>query len=310
MDKGDRFRVMDAAGSDGGAGGGGAAGSGAAAAGGGAAAGAAGAAAAGAAAGSAGAAGAGAGAGAQGSALSQAAPAGSEHDWLPEKFRVFGDDKALDVAASARKLAESYVGLEKRVGSGEAPPKDADGYDIKPDGLPEAIKLDELKKDPKFQSFLKSAHGKGMTNAQVQFVLGEFYNRAGELVGGAKALTTDEVVQQLRGVWKDDASYGANMGHAYKAANALAKKVGVEYGDIEAAGLGDNPLFIRLMAALGPEVGADTLPSGEASIAAEDITALSAKLQNPKFDKDPERATWQRKVDAYYNRKAGSTPVY
>lgn len=310
MLKGDRFPVLEAAGTDGAAAGGGAGGAGAPA-GGGAAAAAGGAPANGGAPGSQGAAAAGAG----GSALSQAGAAGADSlDWLPEKYRVLGgeDGKALDLNASARKLAEGYGELAKRLGSAELPPKDAEGYEIKADGLPETLKLDELKKDPKFQSFLKSAHGKGMTNAQVQFVMQEFYSRAGELVGGAQALDTDGAIKALREVWKDDAGYQQNMQSAYKAVTALAQKAGLDYAAIEAAGLGDNPLFIRLMAAIGGEIGEAPLPGADGGMpSGVDIIDLMRKLQDPKNEKDPQRAEWQRKVDAYYARRPGAAqPVF
>jgi hypothetical protein len=308
MLKGDRFPVLEAAGTDGAAAGGGAGGAGAPA-GGGAAAAAGGAPANGGAPGSQGAAAAGAG----GSALSQAGAAGADSlDWLPEKYRVVGDDKKVDVAASAKKLAEGYGELAKRLGSAELPPKDAEGYELKADGLPETLKLDELKKDPKFQSFLKSAHGKGMTNAQVQFVMQEFYSRAGELVGGAQALDTDGAIKALREVWKDDAGYQQNMQSAYKAVTALAQKAGLDYAAIEADGLGDNPLFIRLMAAIGGEIGEAPLPGADGGMpSGVDIIDLMRKLQDPKNEKDPQRAEWQRKVDAYYKSRPGaSQPVF
>jgi len=52
-------------------------------------------------------------------------------EFIPEKFRVLGaDGKALDIEASARKMAESYAHLEGRVGSGDVPPKTADDYAV------------------------------------------------------------------------------------------------------------------------------------------------------------------------------------
>ena len=57
------------------------------------------------------------------SLLSTGAGEPGANDWIPEKFRVVGEDGKLSIESSARKLAENYSLLEKRMGSGDAPPK-------------------------------------------------------------------------------------------------------------------------------------------------------------------------------------------
>jgi hypothetical protein len=52
------------------------------------------------------------------SLLSTGAGEPGANDWLPEKFRVMGEDGKLSIESSARKLAENYTHLEKRMGSG------------------------------------------------------------------------------------------------------------------------------------------------------------------------------------------------
>ncbi|BCD83601.1 hypothetical protein PSm6_00080 [Pseudomonas solani] len=108
----------------------------------------------------------------QGSVLGQGAP----QDFIPEKYRVTKDDGSLDLEQSSRKLAESYKHLETRMGSGDAPPKSFDEYAPKIEA--EGFNWDEFKADEGSQSFLKGAHAKGLTNAQVEFVLGEYLKAA------------------------------------------------------------------------------------------------------------------------------------
>ena len=50
---------------------------------------------------------------------------------VPDKFLVKGQDGAIDHSATALKVAtEAYSNLERRLGSGEAPPASVDGYKI------------------------------------------------------------------------------------------------------------------------------------------------------------------------------------
>jgi hypothetical protein len=72
------------------------------------------------------------------------------------------------------------------MGSGDTPPKTADEYAPKVEV--EGFKWEEFKADPRMQSFMKSAHAKGITNDQMGFILGEYAQLAPELVNGAAAL--------------------------------------------------------------------------------------------------------------------------
>lgn len=135
-----------------------------------------------------------------------------EADWVPKKFRVMDDDGKLNVESSARKLAESYMHLEKRLGHGDAPPKSIDDYAPKIDA--EGFQWDEFKADPEMQSFLNAAHAKGITNDQMGFILGEYLQRAPALVNGAAELDADAAGTQLRAVLQSDAEFNKNIGLA------------------------------------------------------------------------------------------------
>ena len=237
----------------------------------------------------------------------EGAPAGGNaadpFGWLPEKHRVFGDDKNLNVEASAKKLAEAYTGLEKRLGDVGMPPKSADEY--KPEGLPETVKIDELMADPGTKSFLKKCHAKGMTNAQVSEVLAfGLQEWAPQLLKSDATQTAEAATAALKQAWTDEGAFRENIGHAYRAATAVASKAGFSYEDLAAAGLDNNPTFIRIMAALGPEIGEDKSPGASAPTPDEtqSIRQLEASeaYRNPKHI-DHERVSAQ--IRAYYQRK-------
>jgi hypothetical protein len=223
--------------------------------------------------------------------------------WLPEKHRVFGDDKTLNVEASARKIAEAYTGLEKRLGDVGMPPKSADEY--KPEGLPDTVKLDELMADPGTKSFLKKCHAKGMTNAQVSEVLAfGLQEWAPQLLKSDATQTAETATAALKEAWTDEGAFKENIGHAYRAATAVAAKAGFSYDDLDAAGLTNNPTFIRIMAALGPEIGEDRSPTGSAPTPDEAQTIRSLELSEAyKNPKHPEYERVSAQVRAFYQRK-------
>lgn len=207
--------------------------------------------------------------------------------WLPEKFRVKGEGDALDVGASAQKLAEAYKHMETRLGSGDAPPKSPDEYDVKSDKFDFA----EFKADEANKAFLKSAHAKGLTNAQVEFVLGEYFERAPALVAGAGQLDNDAVIAALRSEWGNDTD--AKMGLAAKA--ALAAGFTAEQ---LAAPEFNNPALIKLAAFFGAQLGEDQPPSG-GGVSAESIQDMLASeaYNNPKH---PDHRRVYEQVSKYY----------
>ena len=256
------------------------------------------------------------GAGSASSALASgagAAPAtgtAGAFDWIPEKHRVTKEDGTFDLEASARKVAEAHSHLEKRFGSGDLPPKSADEYAPKV-GV-EGFNFDEFKADPAMQTFLKGAHAKGMTNDQLSFAIEQFLEVAPSLVEGSGKLDAEQCKAALSEVWAKPEEAKANFALAYRATEAFASKIGVTFDEIEAAGLGDNPLFIRIMAAIGPELGEDTSPSTEGTgggISVEEFenqaAALRQQLQElPMSDK--RRPAVKAQYDALYAKRFGT----
>lgn len=256
------------------------------------------------------------GAGSASSALASgagAAPAtgtAGAFDWIPEKHRVTKEDGTFDLEASARKVAEAHSHLEKRFGSGDLPPKSADEYAPKV-GV-EGFNFDEFKADPAMQTFLKGAHAKGMTNDQLSFAIEQFLEVAPSLVEGSGKLDAEQCKAALSEVWAKPEEAKANFALAYRATEVFASKIGVTFDEIEAAGLGDNPLFIRIMAAIGPELGEDTSPSSEGTgggISVEEFENQAAALRQQLQDlpmSDKRRPAVKAQYDALYAKRFGT----
>lgn len=294
-----KFALMDAAGGDGGGAGGGAAAGGE---GGGAGAGAAGS--------SALAAGASAGSGGGGASGGAAPGASTGFDWLPEKYRVNGADGALDLSASAQKLAGGYGELSKRMGDGGAPPAAATEYQVTvPDQFKDAV--GDLNNDKLFTEFRADMHALGLSQKQFDGVMAKYFSVVPGLVAGGQQFSTESATTDLRKTWTDDATFQKNVGLAFRASNAVAKAASMSFDDLEKAGLANNPTFIKIMAALGPEFAEDTATgSGNAGgfMSEDDVKKLliSEANTNPKH---PDHKATRARIDAYYNRKYGDTPI-
>lgn len=241
-----------------------------------------------------------------GSVLGNAAP----NDWIPEKYRTNKEDGSLDLEASSRKVAEAYGHLEKRFGSGDAPPKSADDYAVTLEGV-EGFNWDEFKADESSQSFLKGAHAKGMTNAQVEYVIGEYLKAAPGLVEGGAQLSLQDCTTTLKGVWTDDQAMQSGVRSSYRAAEAFASPEG-QPGSFQnlMAKYGNDPDFIAFTANIGKELAEDTLISN--GVANEqDFAVKSADLRQQLQDlppHDPKRVQIQQQLNdlyaARYNKPA------
>ncbi|MDV0787629.1 hypothetical protein VC623_23830 [Citrobacter amalonaticus] len=224
-------------------------------------------------------------------------------DWLPEKYRVVGDDGKLNIEGSARKLADAHTSLEKRLGSVGTPPKTADDYapEVKMDGF----NWEEFKADPRMQSFMKSAHAKGITNEQMSFIIGEYAQRAPELVNGAAELDADSAATQLREVWKTDAEFNKNIGLAYRAFNQLADDA--DKGRMDE--IGNNPMVIRMLAKVGAEMQEDAPVGGEVNLAEQQT--IRDLMKSPAY-MDPKHTDHERvsaQVKAFYQKTYGDQTV-
>ena len=231
------------------------------------------------------------------------APDTSPFNWIPEKFRVSKDDGAIDLEASAKKVEEHRANLEKRLGSGDIPPKTPEEYapTVEAD---EGFDVKAFMADEGTKGFLKGAHAKGMTNEQVSYVLSQYAKTAPLLVKGSQVMDMDAVQANLRETWKDDAEYNRNIDAYWNTAHIIARKAGIEY-DEESSGLARNPTFVKMMAAISKEFQEDTPPGSASPVASDDIKKLMASeaYNNPKHI-DHERVSKQ--VQEHFQRTYGT----
>lgn len=227
-------------------------------------------------------------------------------DYIPEKFRTNKEDGSLDLETSSRKVAEAYKHLETRVGSGDVPPKTAEEYTVKLEGV-EGFDWEEFKADPETQSFLKGAHAKGLSNAQVEYVIGEYMKAAPGLIGGAAQLSTQDAFATLKAVWADEQTMKQNVRASFRATEAFASEPG-KPGNFEAlqAKYGNDPDFIAFAANIGKELKEDTAINGGGQVNEADFAIKTAELRSqlqalPAHD--PKRPGVQAQLDEMYNRK-------
>lgn len=252
-------------------------------------------------------AGAGGDAGAAGGAPALPVP---EH-FIPQKFRAMGADGAVDLEASARRLAEGYAQAERRIGAGDLPPKSEDDYKLA--GLPEGVDAKALLGDQETRAFLGRAHAAGLTDAQVSMVLAEYAQRvvaqeaASEEAHAARVASAE---RELRSTWTTPEQYSLSMRAASRALKELAASAE------DAAALdrlaGNEPAFIRLLAAAGNLVAEDR------SIVAGSPEDLSWQAEQAKIREelsklpahDPRRADLlRRQTEAYSRRHNAQRPL-
>jgi hypothetical protein len=227
-------------------------------------------------------------------------------DFIPEKYRTIKEDGTLDLEASSRKVADAYKHLETRLGSGDAPPKTPDEYTVKLEGV-EGFNWDEFKADENTQSFLKGAHAKGLSNDQVQYVIGEYMKAAPGLIGGAAQLTQQDCTAALKTMWADDQTIRTNVSASYRAAEAFASEPGKPGSfDVLMSKYGNDPDFIAFTANIGKELKEDTSINGGAVVSEGDFAIKSAELRDQLAampQHDPKRAGIKAQLDAMYDQR-------
>lgn len=241
---------------------------------------------------------------AAGSGAGPASGADSGADWIPEKHRVTKADGSLDLEASARKVADAHRHLEQRLGSGDVPPKTPEEYapTVEADGF----NWDELKADPDMQGFLKGAHAKGITNDQLSYVLGEYFKTAPQLVNGAKQMDTEGATAELRKEWKTDAEFQQNVSLALRAFQAFA----TEADRARIDEIGNNPMVVRMLAAIGKELPEDSAVHGQ-PLAQADWDTKTHELRQQLATlptHDPRRQHVMAELNGLYERRYGAAP--
>lgn len=239
-----------------------------------------------------------------------AASGAANADWVPEKYRVAKSDGTIDVEASARKLAEAHGTLVKKMVDGGAPPTAATDYQVVvPDALKDAV--GDLSKDEMFTQFRADMHGLGLSQKQFDGVMARYFELAPKLAAGGSQVTGEQAIAELTKKWPDEGERKKQISLGYNAAGAVARAAGMTFDDIEKSGLGNNPTFIKLMAAIGPEIGEDKAVTGAptAGLSSQaDIEKLLASDANLNT-KHPDHAATRARVNAFYERKYGNQQI-
>ncbi len=223
---------------------------------------------------------------------------------IPEKYRVAKEDGTVDIEASTGKLLEGYTNLEKRLGSGDAPPKTVEEYAPE---VPEGFDLESLKADPMYQDFLKGAHGRGVSNKQLGWILEEFGKRRemlAENVGQGAALSVDDLRKELAPVLGDDPkAFDAGVQSGLKAIRSVMPNITQE----QLASIPNHPIVFQLLAAFGKEVGEDTRVSGQAIDGKSFDDELNALIAHPGYSdkKHPEHKSVMEKKAQLFARRYG-----
>lgn len=237
-----------------------------------------------------------------GAATTPADPAAAAAPIFPDKFKVVKEDGSIDMEASARKMGESLQHLEKRMGSGDAPPKTSDEYTVTvPDEWKDAFPADS----ETMVAFRKDAHEQGLTQKQFDFFINKYVEQAPQLIKGGAAASMEAADAELRTEWKTQAEFDTQTGNAFKAWQAFADPK--DAGKMDE--IGNIPAVVRLLARIGAETReGGSIPNGADSSGAEDIKALlnSEANTNPKH---PDHKATRAKVDGYYAKKYGNAPV-
>ena len=210
-------------------------------------------------------------------------------------------DGKLDLSASAQKLANSYAHAEKRIGSGDLPPEAPDAYAYTP---PEDFK--DLPLDAELSTaFKERAHKAGLTQAQYEMVMGEYFRIVPAMMEGRAAVSAADARAKLQEVWKDPSDYQAQMGNAQRFVTSLPEGLRAQF----IGNYGTDPIMAQVAAHFGREMREDRPAGGlgvqSSSGSAEQLMASEA-YRNPKH---VDHARVSAQVADIFRRQYGANPV-
>lgn len=228
---------------------------------------------------------------------------------IPEKYRVMKADGTFDLEASFAKVEDARSNLEKRLGAGDAPPKEASEYKLTvPEALKDKIDPEKLATDEQFIAMRDRWHKAGFTQAQFDVATADFFETAAaigeQLAGDAAPMTFEAAQAELRKTWKTDAELKAGARDAYRAA---ASVLGEEGTANLMAKHGNDPQIVMLLAAFGKEMQEDRSAGsgggGQGGGESIETLMLSEAYQNPRH---PDHAAVSHKVRASFEKKYGT----
>jgi hypothetical protein len=224
---------------------------------------------------------------------------------VPEKHRVFageGDAKKLDPAATLAKVSNAYVALEKKLGAGAVgAPATPDDYTIT---IPEAFKdqLDPaaIKDNAEFKDFIAKMHGIGLTQPQLDTVLGELIESVVGVASDKNEQTFEQAKAALEKVWTSPAEFQRGSMRCWQALTGFCDNE-AQANDLLQR-YGNDAQLVQFLAKVGAEMGEDrSLAATMMTASGEDVD----KLRNsPAYwdENHPEHKATVARVTAYYNR--------
>jgi hypothetical protein len=220
--------------------------------------------------------------------------------WIPEKFQVRGADGSMDLVASSQKLAQSYEHAVRRIGKPDAAPDSPSAYTVT---VPEHLELDIP--EGTFAPFFERAHEAGLSQAQLDFVMGEYFDALPAFMNDAAAVKLEQAKAELAQVWTDPEELNRNMQHAERAVHAMPPDL---QEDIKAR-FATDPVFWRFAAHFGKEVGEDRSSingGGQAPAARAEALMRTEAYRNAKH---PDHAKVSAQVREAFERSAGTAEV-
>jgi hypothetical protein len=217
---------------------------------------------------------------------------------VPEKYRVKGEDGTVDQTATLAKLTSGYQNLAKRMGTGDVPPEKPDAYTYTPPEQFKDIPMD----DAASLAFRDRAHKAGLTQAQYEMVMGEYFTLVPQVLNSAAQMTATEAKAELSKVWATPTEYESGIKAADRALSSAPEAIRDQLWEK----YGRDPVFIRFAASIGKEMGEDRLSatSGQ-STGGGDVDSLigSEAYRNPKH---PDHAAVSARVQRHFATKFGN----
>lgn len=194
------------------------------------------------------------------------------------------------------------------MGGGDLAPPAADGYKVNvPESMAGKVDADVLAKDEGFKGMLGKLHAAGASQKVVDVAVAELLERGAALREAAPMLDAAECTATLKQQdgWKTDQEYQAKVGAAFSAAKQI---FGTDFEGV-LKDFGNDPRFIRGMAAIGAEMQEDRGPSPEAQAQlqqnADQLMASPAYLNQ----NDPKHAETVARVTALTQQLHGNKAV-
>lgn len=191
------------------------------------------------------------------------------------------------------KLAKSYAGLEKKLGSGDLAPDSPDGYGM-PEKMPEGLDAEKLG----LKELYADLHKAGATKKVVDVVTSKYLDMVGrglEAQKGQEASKVTSAEAELKASWGEN--FETNVRLAQKAFNRLADPE----DKASIAKLGSETIVMKFLAKLGKNMQEDSpVGSGGQAMPQEDLQSLM-KSEAYWNAKHPDHAKVKKAVTDHFN---------